>query len=88
MKKKIPDGKVECNSCGGTGECIYSCCTGEIVRDDYAICPTCHEHLGESECESCEGVGYVDDIFDDYPDTAPSLQAKADLLMDMQKYGE
>lgn len=84
-KKKIPDGKVECDACGGKGVCVYSCCTGEIVRDDYCTCPECHEHLGEETCQSCNGEGVVDDLFDDYPDTAPSLQAKAELLMDIQK---
>lgn len=87
-KKKIPNGKVECEACRGTGACVYSCCTGEIVRDDISICPDCHEHLGEETCQSCNGEGYVDDLFDDYPDTAPSLQAKADAMMEAQKYGE
>jgi len=29
--------------------------------EDYGLCPTCHEHLDgeESECETCNGSGYI-----------------------------
>lgn len=84
-KQIIPEGKVECESCNGTGECVVSCCTGEIINDDFAMCPVCHEHLGEDTCETCDGKGYVDEDFDEYPDKVSGLGARAELLMDIQK---
>jgi hypothetical protein len=49
------------------------------------ICPVCHEHLGEEDCQSCDGKGYVDENFGEYPDRAPSLQAKAEMMADIVK---
>lgn len=85
-KKLIPNGKTICEACEGKGKAVYSCCTGEIVTDDIAICPECKEHLGEEQCESCSGTGFVDDLFDDYPDKAPSLQARAEMITNIKKY--
>lgn len=48
-----------CPECDGTGEMMYSCCTDEPVDSDYALCPVCREHLGESDCNTCEGKGKV-----------------------------
>lgn len=51
----------ECPDCNGSGECVISCCTGDVIRDDWQMCPVCHEHCGEDTCELCNGTGKVDD---------------------------
>lgn len=51
--------KDQCEACSGKGEGIWSCCTGDRVDEDYAMCPRCHEHLGEEECQECDGTGLV-----------------------------
>jgi hypothetical protein len=56
---EIPKGNVECETCNGNGEAMFSCCTGEVVTNDYGLCPECCEHLGDEECPDCEGKGYV-----------------------------
>jgi len=48
---------IECDSCEGEGDGMFSCCTGELITDELCICPTCLEHLGVSECTECEGTG-------------------------------
>jgi len=53
------DNVMTCPTCGGSGECFISCCTGEVVNNDLQMCPVCHEHLGEEECPSCHGSGVV-----------------------------
>ena len=79
---------VECETCGGRGEACFSCCTGELVTDDIQMCPKCHEHLGESECEDCGGTGKVPEDKKDFIDHAPSLQRAAEAYEDAKKYGE
>jgi len=59
--KEIPNGMILCPDCGGRGECVTSCCTGEVISDDWQMCPVCHEHLGEDTCELCGGTGFVDE---------------------------
>ena len=49
----------ECVECNGTKKVLYSCCgdnIGGTEYEDYMICPTCHEHLGDEweECECCK----------------------------------
>lgn len=56
---KIPDGYIECPECGGQGEVMYSCCTGEIITNDYGLCPVCKEHLGEEPCYTCKGEKFI-----------------------------
>lgn len=46
-----------CETCNGRKQVFISCCTQEIVDDDIAMCPTCHEHLGEEDCPDCDGTG-------------------------------
>lgn len=87
-KKEIPQGHKECDTCGGKGEAVFSCCTGEVVSDDLMICPNCYEHLGEEECQDCEGNGYVPEDQTEFADQAPSLQAQAEAYQDAKKYGE
>lgn len=87
-KKEIPAGHKECETCNGHGEAVFSCCSGEVVRDDMMMCPTCHEHLGEEECPDCEGNGYVPEDKEDFTDTAPSLQAQAEAYHEAKKYGD
>jgi DnaJ-class molecular chaperone len=79
--------KTQCETCNGSGEAVFSCCTGEVVHDDIMMCPVCHEHLGEEECPDCEGTGEVEEGTLLSP-AAPSLQAQAEAMMDAQKYGE
>jgi hypothetical protein len=49
----------ECSACHGKGSGYFSCCSGEIVDEDVAMCPECYEHLGEEECEVCDGTGTI-----------------------------
>jgi len=49
-----------CPDCDGKGECIVSCCTGEIIKGDYDLCPECFEHCGLDTCELCNGTCKVD----------------------------
>ena len=49
----------ECEVCNGKGEGYFSCCTGDLVDPDHAMCPVCKEHLGEEDCTECEGKGYL-----------------------------
>lgn len=58
----IPDGYELCPECFGKKEAVYSCCSGEVVDEDYMMCPECHEHLGYEECQTCEGIGYIEII--------------------------
>lgn len=83
--KEIPEGKIQCEDCNGTGECAYSCCTGQIISDDIMMCPYCHEHLGTEPCESCNGTGMVDEDFEDFREKGPSLQAKAEMRADIAR---
>ena len=83
MKNKvIPEGMELCPVCEGKGEAFFSCCTGEVVADEYPICPAkdCLEHLGESECEDCQGTGLVK--IEDHIQTEPKYDwiLRADML--------
>jgi len=49
----------ECPACYGKGEGYFSCCTGDMVSEDIAMCPECYEHLGEEECGLCDGTGVI-----------------------------
>jgi hypothetical protein len=49
----------ECPACYGKGEGYFSCCTGDMVSEDIAMCPECYEHLGEEECGVCDGTGVI-----------------------------
>jgi DnaJ-class molecular chaperone len=55
--------KKECEYCNGQGK-VIECC-GEIVTNDYQICPECKEHCGEDDCEECNGSGEVEETFID-----------------------
>jgi len=85
--KTIPEGCEECETCNGKGEAIFSCCTGEVMKSDYDLCPTCYEHCGEEECQDCEGKGYVL-IGTSLTSTAPDLQLKAEMIQDARREGE
>lgn len=52
---------MKCPECNGTGEAVYSCCTGQVITGDIQICPKCKEHLGEEICQLCGGLGEVED---------------------------
>jgi hypothetical protein len=77
--------KVECPTCYGKGEATFSCCTGEVVNDDILMCPCCYEHLGEEECQDCDGTGFIDEE-QETTEHAPSLQLAAELRMEEMKY--
>lgn len=51
--------KVICPECDGAKQRVYSCCTGEHVENDWMLCPECHEHLGEEDCITCDGKGFI-----------------------------
>ena len=58
-------GLAICNECGGSGKAIYTCCGDNIkgtIHEDYLMCPTCHEHIGDDEesCENCKGEGTIE----------------------------
>jgi len=76
--------KVKCDTCNGTGEVIYSCCTGEIVSDDIALCPVCYENLGEEYCEDCKGTGKVEEGTE-LSDTISGVQSRAENYGDQKK---
>lgn len=62
MAKIIPIGGTTCPECEGLGQLVYSCCTGEklgIAWMDIMMCPVCKEHLGEEDCVTCEGKGWI-----------------------------
>ena len=82
---ETPEGHIVCPTCYGKGEVIYSCCTGEVVDDDLAICPKCHEHLGEETCEDCEGEGYVSEDKEDFSDKVEGLNSLSERHMDSSK---
>lgn len=48
-----------CPECDGKKVMVYSCCTGDPVYSESMMCPVCHEHLGEEDCFTCEGKGWV-----------------------------
>jgi hypothetical protein len=50
----------ECPECEGAKYLFYSCCTGDQVTNDYQLCPQCCEHLGEEDCNTCAGKGYIE----------------------------
>ncbi len=76
------DGLVECLTCDGKGYACYSCCTQELITDDILMCPVCHEHLGEEECDDCDGTGKVPEEKTDFVDHAPSMQLAAESMED------
>lgn len=45
--------KDTCYLCHGVGEVMLSCCTGDLVDEDYALCPVCKEHLCLDKCPEC-----------------------------------
>jgi len=51
--------KEECPACYGKKVGYFSCCTGDMVDEDIAMCPRCYEHLGEEECNLCDGTGVI-----------------------------
>jgi hypothetical protein len=51
--------KEECPACYGKKVGYFSCCTGNMVDEDIAMCPSCYEHLGEDECGLCDGTGVI-----------------------------
>lgn len=87
MKEPLKPGNEICDTCNGAGVACFSCCTGDVIKDDYQMCPSCMEHLGEEECSTCEGEGQVL-IGTDYPDTGPDMQMRAENLYDAQRRGE
>ena len=48
-----------CPECNGEKVMYYSCCSGEPVEDDIKICHECREHLGEEDCNTCNGSGQI-----------------------------
>lgn len=48
---------MKCQECNGTGEAVYSCCTGQVIIGDILMCPKCKEHLGYETCQLCNGTG-------------------------------
>ena len=58
--------EMDCELCSGSGNVVLSCCTGDVVNNDYAVCPECKEHLGEESCDLCDGTGKVPMSREDY----------------------
>lgn len=85
MEKTAPKGYVECPTCDGRREAVFSCCTGDLVDDDIAMCPECHEHLGESDCSDCDGTGYVPEDQEEFTDKVEGLQSQSERVMDEQR---
>jgi DnaJ-class molecular chaperone len=79
--KSNDSNKHECETCNGSGVAILSCCTGEVVDSDYAMCPSCHEHLGEEECPDCNGSGVSDNT--DVTPRAEDLMLKAEIYHEL-----
>ena len=75
--------KKECPDCNGKGKCYVSCCTGDIISSDFPMCPECHEHLGEDECELCHGTGEVDE--QECGNTKVDLITQAEYLSDLKQ---
>jgi DnaJ-class molecular chaperone len=51
-----------CQTCDGQGTFnTSSCCGAEMYGEmtDIGICPECREHTDPTECEDCDGKGYV-----------------------------
>lgn len=78
--------KVDCETCYGKGQVVISCCSNEVINDDFAMCPTCHEHLGEEDCPDCDGAGKVDPEKNDFLDKIPGLSTMAETQRDALKY--
>lgn len=74
--------KVDCPTCNGKGEAMFSCCSGEVVDSDLGLCPDCKEHLGDDTCEDCEGSGKVYASKEDFTDKAPDLILQAEYNQD------
>ena len=53
MITKIKEEEDTCYLCRGVGEVMLSCCTGDPVDEDIALCPICKEHLCLEECPEC-----------------------------------
>tara|TARA_R110002020_G_scaffold220785_2_gene428782 strand:- start:41090 stop:41344 length:255 start_codon:yes stop_codon:yes gene_type:complete len=76
---------IECESCNGSGEVVVSCCTGDIIDDDFAMCPECYEHLGEEECSDCGGSGKIE-VGTELSAKTKGLQTQAENYIDSMKY--
>ena len=87
-KEELPEGMEECPTCKGKKEVMISCCTGDVVDDDIAMCPKCHEGLGEEECPDCEGLGYVPETKADFTPVRGGLNTAAEALYDRMKEGD
>lgn len=81
--KEIPKGMIECPDCRGSGECVISCCTGDVIDDDWQLCPKCYEHCGEDTCETCGGTGMVDE--DEEGSEHVDMQLRAENLSDLKR---
>ena len=87
--KPIIEGKqvtaifITCPTCDGKKEVMLSCCSGEVVDEDEAMCPDCHEHLGHEECPDCKGTGQILAAHTrELTDKAPSMILKAEQIQD------
>jgi hypothetical protein len=76
--------KITCETCDGSGEAVFSCCTGDVVHDDVMMCPVCYEHLGEETCIDCEGSGEVEE--EDEEVTCNNCGSTMSLLSDNSIY--
>lgn len=83
-----PDSTEECETCKGSGEAMVSCCTGDVVDDDIAMCPRCHEHLGYDECPDCSGTGRVEVGKTDFANKIPGVNTMAEAYRDRLKEGD
>lgn len=73
----------QCPDCYGKGVSIISCCTGEVITDDFQMCPECHEHCGEDTCETCGGSGEVDE--DEPGSDHVDMQLRAENYSDLKQ---
>lgn len=72
--------KIQCPTCLGKGEAYFSCCTGEVVEEEYPLCHKCKEHLGEETCPDCNGTGEIEEGKTELTHHAPSMILAAEYL--------
>lgn len=50
---------IECPCCDGTGVSETTNCCDAPYDKDIMLCTECYEHIGEQECDECNGKGTI-----------------------------